>query len=381
MKIGFVLDDGLDSPDGVQQYILTLGEWFVSKGHEVHYIVGQTKRTDIPNVHSLAHNVQVRFNQNRLAMPLTASARSIKQLLGSEKFDVLHVQMPYSPQYAGRVVLLAPESTVIVGTFHILPYGGLQSMGARFLAHVNRRTIKRFHAVISVSSAAKDFAHSTMHIDSTVIPNAVNLAKFNKGKRLAKYNDNVQTMVFLGRLVERKGCLELLTAVRMLVMSGKFEKRRLVICGGGPLETKVRKYIIDNALQNFVTCVGKITEAEKPNYLASADLAVFPSKSGESFGIVLVEAIASGAKVVLGGDNPGYRFVLNDNNETLVDPNNVQDFAMKIDELLKNGKRAKELGSEQRERIADFDVNKVGAQLQDIYITSIAKVTHKHNNG
>ena len=167
----------------------------------------------------------------------------------------------------------------------------------------------------------------------------------------------------------------------MLVMSGKFEKRRLVICGGGPLETKVRKYIIDNALQNFVTCVGKITEAEKPNYLASADLAVFPSKSGESFGIVLVEAIASGAKVVLGGDNPGYRFVLNDNNETLVDPNNVQDFAMKIDELLKNGKRAKELGSEQRERIADFDVNKVGAQLQDIYITSIAKVTHKHNNG
>ena len=67
MKIGFVLDDSLDKSDGVQQYVLTLGHWLHSQGHEVHYLVGQTERTDIQNVHSLSKNVRAKFNQNRMS--------------------------------------------------------------------------------------------------------------------------------------------------------------------------------------------------------------------------------------------------------------------------------------------------------------------------
>lgn len=78
MKIGFVLDDGLDSPDGVQQYILTLGTWLEKQGHEVHFLVGQTERTDISNVHVLARNIGVRFNHNRLTIPLPANHGRIK---------------------------------------------------------------------------------------------------------------------------------------------------------------------------------------------------------------------------------------------------------------------------------------------------------------
>ena len=103
MKICFVLDDGLDRPDGVQQYILTLGSWFARKGHEVHYMVGETERKDIPNIHIMTRNIRVRFNKNRLAMPLFASKKDIAELLVKEQFDVLHVQMPYSPQFAARV--------------------------------------------------------------------------------------------------------------------------------------------------------------------------------------------------------------------------------------------------------------------------------------
>src|SRR4051812_47082988 len=91
-KIGFVLDDGLDKPDGVQQYILTLGAWLSEQGHEVHYLVGQTNRTDIKNVHSLSKNIRVQFNGNRMSIPLPTSSRKLRSFLRAEHFDILHIQ-------------------------------------------------------------------------------------------------------------------------------------------------------------------------------------------------------------------------------------------------------------------------------------------------
>ena len=72
MKIGLVFDDSLDSTDGVAQYVLALGDWLDDQGHEVHYLVGETHRTDLPNLHSLSRNVRVTFNGNKLGMPLPA---------------------------------------------------------------------------------------------------------------------------------------------------------------------------------------------------------------------------------------------------------------------------------------------------------------------
>lgn len=104
MKIGFVLDDSLDKTDGVQQYIITLGSWLAKQGHNVHYLVGETHRDDIPNIHSLSKNIAVRFNKNRMSMPLKADKSKIVKLLNDEQFDIIHVQMPYSPLMAGFVV-------------------------------------------------------------------------------------------------------------------------------------------------------------------------------------------------------------------------------------------------------------------------------------
>src|SRR3989344_1271873 len=97
MKIGFVLDDGFDRLDGVQQYMLTYGQWLTKEGHEVHYLVGETTHSIIPNLHSLSRNLKVRFNKNRSSIPLKIYKNAIKKLLSEEKFDVLHIQMPYSP--------------------------------------------------------------------------------------------------------------------------------------------------------------------------------------------------------------------------------------------------------------------------------------------
>src|SRR4029079_7527988 len=122
MKIGIVGDDTMDKPDGVEQYIMTIGPWFVAQGHEVHYLVGETHRTDFANLHSLAKNVKVRFNGNRLTIPLPANKRRIQKLLDKENFDVLYVQMPYSPALAGRIVAAAGPRTAVVGAFHILQH-------------------------------------------------------------------------------------------------------------------------------------------------------------------------------------------------------------------------------------------------------------------
>src|ERR1039458_8447904 len=107
LKVGFVLDDSLDKTDGVQQYILSLGSWLKQQGHDVHYLVGETVRTDIPNVHSLSRNINARFNSNRMSTPLPASPARIRKLLEDVQFDVLHVQIPYSPFLAQQIIELA----------------------------------------------------------------------------------------------------------------------------------------------------------------------------------------------------------------------------------------------------------------------------------
>ena len=110
LKVGLVLDDSLDRNDGVQQYVRALGGWLADQGHTVHYLAGQS-RADGKTVHSLSRNVNVRFNGNRLSMPLPANAGPIKALLAKEKYDVLHVQMPYSPLMAGKVISNAGPDT------------------------------------------------------------------------------------------------------------------------------------------------------------------------------------------------------------------------------------------------------------------------------
>src|SRR6266542_3842098 len=137
-KIAFVLDDSLDTPDGVQQYILTVGTWFAHLGHEVHYIVGETKRTDVPNVHSIGRNVKARFNHNRMSIPLPVSKKVIHRLLAEQEFDVVHVQMPFSPMLGGRVVKAASPQTAVVGTFHIAPHSKLVYFGTLLLRQLTR---------------------------------------------------------------------------------------------------------------------------------------------------------------------------------------------------------------------------------------------------
>jgi phosphatidylinositol alpha-mannosyltransferase len=365
LKIGLVIDDSLDKTDGVQQYVLAIGEWYKSKGHRVHYLAGQTKRTDLANIHSLSRNIAVRFNHNRMSIPLPASKSRIRSILKQQQFDVIHVQMPYSPWLGHRVIKAIDKKTVVVATFHIVGHSPAVLLSTKLLAVLCRSSVKRINHVLAVSTAAQDYVLESYGLNSRVVPNVVDYSRFKKAKPLIGVKDK-KTIIFMGRLVPRKGCLLLLKALSILSKDGDLNKVRVLICGKGPLESECKSYVRQNGLIGCVQFEGYISEQDKPGYLASADIAVFPSTGGESFGIVLIEAMSSGRSAVLGGNNVGYASVLVDNQSQLFELNE-QTLADKLGLLLKDeSERLKmaEIGS----KIArQFDINIVGQELLDIY--------------
>ena len=353
LKIGLVFDDTLDSSDGVAQYVKTLGSWLSSQGHEVRYLVGETKLTEWSGgrVYSLAKNYKVTFNGNKLSIPGLASRRRIKQVLDIEKFDVLHVQAPYSPLLAARIVNLAPKTTAIVGTFHIFPAGWLSRVGSWLLRLALLRSLRRFSQVVSVSPAAASFAQAAFGLKTTVVPNAVDVAKFRMPATTQK------NIVFLGRLVDRKGCLSLLKAFNLV--QAKMPGQRLTIAGVGPQRRSLENYVRDNDLSARVEFLGFVEEPRKAELLAGAKLACFPSLYGESFGIVLIEAMAAGARVVLGGNNPGYASVLGEQPQLLIDPRQTAEFAQRLELLLSDDTLASQLHEWQNKAVGCYDVNQV----------------------
>lgn len=373
LKIAFVLDDSLDKTDGVQQYVTTLGRYYEHLGYEVHYLVGQTARTDLTHIHSLSRNLQVHFNQNRMSTPLPASSKRIKALLEHEVYDVIHVQMPYSPLMAARIIKAASPKTAVIGTFHIIPFSGLEKKATRLLGMALKTSRRRFDAVVSVSEPAAVFLKQSFKLPSIVIPNVIDVGHFSKGQRFPKYDDEKHTIVFLGRLVERKGCMYFLQAIEKLHAKQYLDTVRVLICGKGPLQAKLEAYVRQHHLGHAVHFTGYVSEADKPNYLASADIAVFPSTGGESFGIVLIEAMAAGSKVVLGGNNVGYQTVIGERTDQLIELDNPDAFAKQLSHFIRSSQARQRAHRWQMAAVQQYDVHEVGQQLLSLYNEALLK--------
>jgi phosphatidylinositol alpha-mannosyltransferase len=367
MKIGFVLDDGMDRIDGVQQYILTLGNWLRSQGHEVAYLVGETRRTDIDGVHSMSKNIKVRFNGNSLSIPLPASRRKIKKVLNNEQFDVLHIQVPYSPFMGAKTIKLAGPKTAVVGTFHIYPFGWLSRAGSLLLGLALWPTIRMFDEMVSVSEPAAKFANKYYGVKSNkIVPNMVDTSGFRPAN--PKQKQEVNRILFLGRLVERKGCHKLLQALDILNRKQELPDGLVLdICGDGPMRKELEKYVIKNRLSKIVKFHGYVSEEEKISFMQKADVSVFPSLSGESFGIVLIEAMAAGGGVVLAGENAGYVSVLGPVDGSIVDVRSPDNLAERIRRTIKNKDFRDQLYRMQQKRVVEFDVCSVGQKILKIY--------------
>lgn len=362
LKIGFVLDDGLDKPDGVQQYILTLGEWFKQNGHEIRYLVGESKRKDIPELIELSKNIKVSFNGNKLSIPLLPKLKKIKTTLQEEKFDVIHIQVPFSPVMGGRVLANVPKNTAVIGTFHILPLSDSlpYRLGNKATATSIRSGLSRIDKLFSVSKPAQKFAKKIYKIDSEVLGNPIKIDPVKGSKK--NFNDTHNlTVVFLGRLVRRKGCLTLLKAIAALNIELR-RKIQVKIGGTGPDRKMLEDYVKSHDLNKNIKFYGFIDEADKHKFLKESDIAIFPSMGGESFGIVLTEAMAASGPVVLAGDNPGYRSVL-ESDEALFDPNSYTDLSQKITEYIKAPMDLNKVFERQQKLVKKYDIDKIGERL------------------
>ncbi len=359
MTIGYILDDSLDRSDGVQQAVLTLGEYMRGLGHDVHYIVTETKRTDIENVHSVGSSFALQFNGNSVRTPLPASKRAIKALFSEVTFDVLHVQMPYSPLLAARVLKYAPSSVRKIGTFHILPYNVFASMGTKLLGLAQWRSHHSLDVCYAVSPPALEFMERAFHVRGSVLPNPIDCTFFHSFTNSKRINEKKQ-IVYVGRFEERKGVLQLINAYAALDAEVRADTQ-LTLVSKGPLLDQAKQLAASHSLD--IAFPGFVSADEKARLLAGADIAVFPSLSGESFGIVLVEAMAAGAGITLGGDNPGYRSVLASWPETLFDPSDTVAFTRRLHTAIAQPNSDAALGEAQRTAAKQYDVQVIAKRL------------------
>ena len=373
LTIGFVFDDTLDALDGVQQHITTIGTELARRGHDVHYLVGETHHSPVPQTVSLARNVMVSFNGNRMRIPLPVRKREIRAVLARNDYDILHIQAPYSPLFGGRVLKCAPQSTGVVATYHIAPIDRRARYGGRALGLVNAHSHRRIDEVIAVSQVAAQYAQFTAHTHGTIIANPVNVEKFATAAHRATRDAAHPHIVFLGRLVPRKGAQLLLDALDYGERHGMFPMPGLhvTIAGDGPL--------MDDCVQRAarrrtpVQFVGTVDEG-KADLLASADVAVFPAIGGETFGIVLPEAIASGAGVTLAGDNPGYRWTMRGDEDALfsVGPDHARVLAERITRALTDAPWARRLHAREEALLDRYNVQAVTDEVEQVYARAIA---------
>lgn len=372
LKIGLVFDDTLDSNDGVQQYVKSLGGWLIDQGHQVRFLVGETHNAGRfqPFVRSLSRNITIRGNQNKMFLPFFSSGKAIKRVLDEEQFDVLHVMMPTNPFMGSRVVRRS-GSVPVLGTFHMVGGTWFINMGARALKLVQRRTLSRISHYLSVSTAAQSFEKQYFGIESEVSPNMVDMSAFAAGEQKEFLRGERGTITFLGRLVERKGAIHLLQALRILHQEDKLDGVRVNMCGDGELRDELEAFVSTHQLHEHVLFHGFIDESEKGDFLASADIAVFPSTGGEAFGIVLIEAMSTGSTITLGGDNAGYRTVLGGREELLFEPKDHGALAERLDYFLSSKTARRAAIKWQDSEVLQYDVDTVGRDMVRRYREAI----------
>ena len=235
---------------------------------------------------------------------ITVSPRFLSQVrdvLDREQFDLLHFHEPFVPFLS--LVVLGLSNSVNVATFHA--FGGFSpayQIGSRLM----RPSIGRIHGRIAVSAVARHFIDRFFPGDYKVIPNGVDIGRFERAVPIARWQDGTKNILFVGRFESRKGLLHLLKAYRILRKTGC--ECRLLVVGGGPQDKEARRYLATRKLGG-VEFLGRVSDDERDALFKTADVYCSPATGRESFGIVLLEAMAAGTAIVC-SDIHGYKGVV-----------------------------------------------------------------------
>ncbi|GAA1911830.1 glycosyltransferase family 4 protein [Nocardioides marmoribigeumensis] len=350
MRVGLVCPYSLDARGGVQAQVLGLAGSLRRLGHHVGVLApGRPNTGQHPEwVTTTGQDLPVRWNGSVARLDLgPQTARRTRAWLGDGRFDVLHLHEPVTPSVTWHA--LGAGSLPLVATVHTAQERALAMRAGA--ATVARRS-RRIDAHIAVSRVAADTLARYSDAPVEVIPNALDLERF-AGERSPSATP---TVLFLGRADEpRKGLAVALRAMSAVVPA--HPTARLVVAGPGHVE----------GAADHVDVIGPVSEAEKARLLLSADVVLAPHLGGESFGIVVAEAMAAGAPVVA-SDLPAFRALLGDGRHgLLVPPGRSADLAAAVTGLLADPARRTSLGRSGRAAARRLDWSVVTPRIVEVY--------------
>ncbi|GAA1159898.1 glycosyltransferase family 4 protein [Ornithinicoccus hortensis] len=364
MRVGLVSPYSFDVPGGVQLHVKDLATELISRGHQVSVLAPAEDDTPLPDfVVSAGSAVPVRYNGSvaRLAFGPQVSAR-VDAWLAEGRFDVIHIHEPASPSVS-LLALWAAQGPV-VATFHTAT---LKSRAMRMANPILRPSLEKLSARIAVSEAARKTV--TAHVGGTtvVIPNGVYVKDFRPDptdqRRWGSRTDGPR-VVFLGRFDEpRKGLHVLAEAVPSILRA--HPDAQILVAGPGDVAERARALPDDVA--KAMRFLGALSHEDKVSLLAGADVYVAPNTGGESFGIILVEAMAAGAPVVA-SDLDAFTAVLDHGRAGLTFP--VGDgaaLASQVCSLLDDPERRRRVAEAGTARAWAFDWSRVGEQVLAVY--------------
>jgi len=292
-----------DVPGGVQEHIKELTEALIGLGHEVSVISPADDDTPLPSyVVPAGRAVPVPYNGSvaRLAFGFLSAAR-VRRWVKEGGFDVLHVHEPAAPSLSLLACWVADGP--IVATFHTANPRS-RALHAAYLAL--QTALEKISGRIAVSEAARTTLVEHMGGDAVLIPNGVTISRYEKADPLPGWPGEGGVLGFLGRMDEpRKGLDVLLGAFE--VLAGKRPGLRLLVAGPGDLDD-VRSRV-PGVLRDRLILLGQVNQEDKARFYHSVDVFCAPNTGGESFGVVLIEAMAAGAPIVA-SDLDAFRLVL-----------------------------------------------------------------------
>ncbi len=361
MKIGLVCPYNLYKGGGVQECVFALQTALADRGHQVLIITPQSRTfPDVlpPFVRPLGSATDVKSLHTTSQVSISADPTHISDLLETEQFDILHFHEPWVPLLSRQ--LLSRSKAKHVATFHAkLPDTMVTKTLEKVVAPYTRSILKYLDSLTAVSDAAAEYVRSLTDDEVIIIPNGIDVKKYqNKATTTKPY------ILYIGRLERRKGVKYLLEAFAKL--QHVLPNYELIIAGDGPERMRLEEQT-SSAKLTGVHFVGYVSEAEKLKLLKQASLFCSPAVYGESFGIVLLEALAAGIPIVA-ADNPGYSTVLKERGLiSLINVKDIDNFARRLELLLSDQTLRRTWQDWAQNYITQFDYQNVVDEYETLY--------------
>lgn len=367
MRIGMVSPYAWDVPGGVQAHIKDLAHYFSASGHEVSVLAPAVSESAIEEEFVVAAGRPVAIPYNgavaRVLFGPVAATR-VRQWIARNEFDVLHLHEPAIPSLSLLACSIAEGP--MVGTFHA---AAPRQKVAFAIAPLLEPVIEKLRARIAVSEVARETLRIHLDTDAVVIPNGIDTSFFQSAQENPEWTRDF-TIGFLGRFSEpRKGLSVLIDALPNLIRS--IPNLRVLIAGPGE-GLEVMQAVSPN-LRNRIVFLGRLSEEEKASFLKSVSVYVAPNTGGESFGIILAEAMAAGAAIVA-SDLPAFESVLGQGRHGLIFTNeNPGELAKQIISIAKDSQIRESLKENAAIGASKFDWQNVGPEIMNVYLHAIGE--------